>query len=124
MDVGRPRHIENINLNPTSVDELDEDYRTDIGDINADLSGVDFTGEDVDLSFRIDLTGNMRITLPPNVDVTVDVRVEGGDCHVLGRECGGFNQNTEFTDTGTDGIGGGKLHLDLNLRYGNLEVTR
>ncbi|WP_203845145.1 PspC domain-containing protein, partial [Dactylosporangium siamense] len=123
-DIGRPQRIENINLNPTSVKQLDNDYRTDIGDINADLSGVNFTGENTDLEFRIDLTGNMRITLPPNVDVTVKVRVEGGDCHILGRECGGFNQNNEFTDTGTDGVGGGELHLDLYLRYGNLEVTR
>ncbi|MFC5005893.1 PspC domain-containing protein [Dactylosporangium cerinum] len=123
-DIGRPQRIENINLNPTSVKQLDRDYRTDIGDINADLSGVDFSGENTDLEFRIDLTGNMRITLPPNVDVTVEVRVEGGDCHILGRECGGFNQNNEFTDTGTDGVGGGELHLNLYLRYGNLEVTR
>ncbi|MEV4517817.1 PspC domain-containing protein [Dactylosporangium sp. NPDC049525] len=124
VDGAAPRHIENININPTSVSELDGDYHTDIGDINADLSRVDFTGEEVDLSFRVDLGGNIRIVLPPNVDVTVEVRVEGGDCRVLGRECGGFNQTNQFTDTGTDGAGGGKLHLDLDLRYGNLEVTR
>lgn len=124
VDGSPPRHIENINISPTSVNELDEDYRTDIGDINADLSAVDFTGQEVNLSFRVDLGGNIRITLPPNVDVTVDVRVEGGDCSVLGRECGGFNQNNRFTDTGTDGAGGGKLHLELDIRWGNLEVTR
>jgi phage shock protein PspC (stress-responsive transcriptional regulator) len=124
VDGDQPRNIENINISPLSVDELDSDYRTDIGDINADLSGVDFTGEDVDVSFRVDLTGNMRIILPPNVDVTVEVRVEGGDCRVLDRQCGGFNQTNRFTDTGADGAGGGKLHLDLKLRWGNLEVTR
>ncbi|MEV0127454.1 PspC domain-containing protein [Dactylosporangium sp. NPDC050688] len=119
-----PRHIEKISLNPSTVAELDGEYRTDIGDINANLSRVDFTGEDVDLTFRVDLAGNIRIILPPNVDVTVDVRVEGGDCRVLGRPCGGFNQTNEFTDNGADGVGGGKLHLDLDVRWGNLEVTR
>ncbi|MFF5119157.1 PspC domain-containing protein [Dactylosporangium aurantiacum] len=120
----RQRHIENISISPSTAAELDHEYRTDIGDINADLSRVDFTGEDVDVSFRVDLAGNIRIILPPNVDATVDVRVEGGDCRVFGRPCGGFNQTNEFTDNGADGVGGGELRLDLDVRWGNLEVTR
>lgn len=124
MDGPSTKDVENININPMSVTELDSDYRTDFGNIHADLRQVDFTGQDVNISFRVGYGGNMQIILPKNVDVSVDVRVEGGDCRVLGRECGGFNQTNEFTDLGTDGAGGGKLHLDLDLRYGNLEVTR
>jgi hypothetical protein len=118
------RSSENININPMTVAELDDSYRTDFGNIHANLSRVNFTGEDFEIRFSVEIGGNIEIILPPDVDVTVEVRVEGGDCRVLGRECGGFNQTSEFTDLGQDGAGGGKLHLDLALRYGNLEVTR
>ncbi|GGM17493.1 PspC domain-containing protein [Dactylosporangium sucinum] len=123
-----PRSVADINLRPTEVSQLDDSYVTDLGNIRADLSALDFTttattGQPVDLSLRVKY-GNLQVILPPNVDVTVDVRVSGGDCKVFGQDCGGFNQTKEFANAGLDGAGGGKLHLDLSLDYGNLEVTR
>lgn len=120
----RSDHIESYNIHPLTVDDLNGDYRTDIGDIRADLTQVDFTGHNVDVSFQVRYSGNITIIVPPNVDVYVKVRVQGGQCTFVGRDCSGFNQNNEFTDAGADGVGGGRLHLDLDIGYGNLEVTR
>ncbi|MET7402274.1 LiaF domain-containing protein [Dactylosporangium sp. NPDC005572] len=124
-DPGVPRSVANINLRPDTLSELGSSYDTDLGNIHADLSRLDFStaGDEVVLDLRVRY-GDLQVILPPNVDVTVDVRVSGGDCRVLDQECGGFNQTKEFTDTGVDGAGGGKLHLNLDLDYGNLEVTR
>ncbi|MFD0584194.1 hypothetical protein [Dactylosporangium darangshiense] len=62
--------------------------------------------------------------MPEKVDVTVNVHIQGGDCKVFGNDCSGFRQTSSYTDYGTDGPGGGKLHLDLDLQWGNVKVTR
>jgi phage shock protein PspC (stress-responsive transcriptional regulator)/predicted membrane protein len=118
-----PHRTRNINLTPTAVSQLDPVYDTDIGNIDADLSGLDFTEQDVTVEFRADV-GNIEIVVPPKVDVTVDVHVQGGDCKVFDNDCGGFKQTSSFTDYGTDGQGGGKLHLVVDLQWGDVRVTR
>ncbi|MGI5245559.1 PspC domain-containing protein [Dactylosporangium sp. CA-139066] len=118
-----PHRSENITIMPTSVNELAPSYNTDIGNVSADLTGVDFSEQDVDVEFRVG-AGNIEIVVPPKVDVTVDVHIQGGDCKVFGNNCGGFKQTSSFTDYGTDGQGGGHLHLNLDLQWGDVRVTR
>jgi len=69
--------------------------------------------------------GTMRVLLPANVDVDVRAAMGAGDANVLGHQWGGFNQDTrEFTDLGVDGTGGGHLRLVIDMKAGELEVTR
>ena len=73
---------------------------------------------------RVNL-GNLRITLPQNVDVVVVANVDVGNADVLGENWNGLglDQRT-VTDNGPDGVGGGKLHIDASVSAGNLEVRR
>jgi hypothetical protein len=119
-----PHRADNLTIAPTSVTDLAPQYATDIGNIDADLSQVDFTNQDdVSVEFRVG-AGNLEITMPPNVDVTVDVHIQGGDCKVFDQGCGGFKQTNTITDYGDDGVGGGKLHLNLDLQWGDVRVNR
>ncbi|MEV6924633.1 PspC domain-containing protein [Dactylosporangium sp. NPDC051485] len=121
--VPAPHRTENITVTPVSVSALHPEYSTDLGNVTADLTGIDFVDQDVSVAFRVRV-GNINITVPPNVDVTVNVRIQGGDCRVFDHGCGGFKQTSSFTDLGADGPGGGKLHLDLDLQWGDVRVTR
>ncbi|WP_432831797.1 PspC domain-containing protein [Dactylosporangium sp. CA-092794] len=120
-----PRDTQNLHISPTTVAELGTRYSTDAGNIDADLSQLDLAGQDPPppVQFRAGF-GNIDITVPPNADVTVDVHIQGGDCKVFGNDCGGFNQTATYTDLGEDGAGGGTLHLNVDMRYGNVRVDR
>jgi len=109
---------------PASVSQLQSSYSQDAGDLALDLSKLDFTGQDIQLNARVDL-GNLRITLPQNVDVVVVANVDVGNADVLGENWNGLglDQRT-VTDNGPDGVGGGKLHIDASVSAGNLEVRR
>ncbi|MFI5913402.1 PspC domain-containing protein [Dactylosporangium sp. NPDC051541] len=125
-DVAIPRSTANIYIAPTTFEELRDEYSTDIGDVSADLTELNFTAQEMPtvISFHVG-AGDMRITVPANVDVTVNVRVQAGDCQVFDTQCGGFKQSTTVTDYGADGQGkGGQLTLDLDTQFGDVRVTR
>jgi phage shock protein PspC (stress-responsive transcriptional regulator) len=109
---------------PAAVSQLQPAYRQDVGDMVLDLSKVDFTGQDVNVSAQVNL-GNLKIVLPNTVDVVVVADVNVGNAQVFGENWNGLglDQRT-VTDNGTDGVGGGKLHIDASVDAGNLEVRR
>ena len=109
---------------PAAVSQLQSTYRQDVGDMVLDLSKVDFTGQDVNLTAQVNL-GNLKIVLPDTVDVVVVADVNVGNAQVFGENWNGLglDQRT-VTDNGTDGVGGGKLHIDASVDAGNLEVRR
>jgi len=119
-----------ISAAPFTVDDVDRSYRTDVGNIDLDLSRVDFLESRrppgggpvfIDVGTRI---GNIDITLPPNVDATVNVDVQGGDLVLFDRRYSGLNQHQEVTNEGSDGPGGGEIHIFANVNLGNVEVHR
>jgi phage shock protein PspC (stress-responsive transcriptional regulator) len=122
-----PHSSENISIQPGSFDELQGRYSTDIGDIDADLTQLNFKAQEVSptvVEFHVG-AGNLDIQVPPNVDVTVNVHIQGGDCHIFDNNgCGGFRTSTTVTDYGTDGPGGGKLELNLDMQWGDVRVER
>jgi hypothetical protein len=124
--VAVPHRTENISIQPGTFDELHENYSTDIGDINADLTQLNFAAQEISPTLvRFETrVGNVNITVPENVDVTVKVHIQGGDCQVLGTGCGGFKQTSTINDYGLDGPGGGKLTMDLDVQWGDVRVTR
>jgi hypothetical protein len=76
----------------------------------------------VDVSVDV---GNLTVILPPDVDTDVTARVDAGNATVLGHQVNGFGNDAQRVhDDGTDGPGGGKLHLNASVDLGKLEVHR
>ncbi len=116
--------IGEVTWSPTSVSDIDDSYRQNMGDLHLDLSDVDFSGRSVDVRVEVDL-GNLTIDLPSDVDVTVDAAVDVGNAEVLDESWSGLGSDRRtVTDLGADGEGGGDLHITAIVNVGNLEVTR
>jgi phage shock protein PspC (stress-responsive transcriptional regulator) len=116
-----------VTYTPTSVNEIQEMYRHDVGDVTLDLSLVDFTEaspEAVDITVRLDW-GNLTIILPPDVDATVETNVDVGNVQVFDQARSGLDPGRQtITDFGPDGPGGGQVRIDAAVDLGNLEVSR
>jgi predicted membrane protein len=99
-------------------------YETRLGTATLDLTRVDFTGQDARVGVDVNL-GEVKVILPPNVDVTVRVEVNAGDAYILDNRYGNFDgSQREVTDLGEDGAGGGRLLLFLQVNAATAEVTR
>ncbi len=111
-------------LVPTSVDQLGSSYHQNFGDFTMDLRKVDFTGANKEIQITMN-AGDLTILLPPRVDTTVHAKVNLGDATVFGDKWGGIGSPEHaVVDNDTDGVGGGTLVLDIQLKAGNLGVHR
>lgn len=111
---------------PRSVGEIRPEYRTTVGDATLDLSAVDFTGAAPPPPVRVNAeVGDVKVILPKDLDVTVEVGPGAGDAMILGQETEGpQHDRAPVTDDGDDGPGGPRLTLDVQSGVGNVEVTR
>ncbi|MEO3744268.1 PspC domain-containing protein [Plantactinospora sp. B5E13] len=117
-------HNDSVVWAPDSVSALAPSYQTRLGSSTLDLTRVDFTGQAATVRVAVNL-GEVRVILPPTVDVTVRVDVQAGDADVLGRRHSDFGGPTrEVVDLGDDGTGGGRLTISLSVDAGYAEVTR
>ena len=114
----------NIVHRPTSVGQIEPSYDYSAGRILLDLRKVPFRdGQPVRSS--IDLgTGDVTVLIPPDVDVHASGDVGVGDLRLLGQSAGGMDNSLVVTDLGSDGQGGGRLDLTIDLGVGEVEVNR
>ena len=109
------------------MDDIQDHYRHDAGNVVLDLTRVDFAGESVDIRAEVH-AGNLTIVLPPDVDTTVDGNVDVGNAEVFSQSWQGIgNGRRTVTDLGADGAdaaSGGELHITASVNVGNLEVHR
>jgi len=119
-----PVRSSSVTWKPTSANEIESTYKTDIGNATLDLTGVNFAGQDK--SIRVDIgAGNLTIIVGSNVDVTTVATVDVGNANVFGTRWGGVGQSSHtVADNGADGPGGGRLSIEANVDVGNLEVRR
>ena len=68
--------------------------------------------------------GDLRVLLPPNVDLQLTCRANVGDVNCLQRYASGSPAETTVRDTGLDGPGGGTLNLDARAGAGSVTVER
>jgi phage shock protein PspC (stress-responsive transcriptional regulator) len=115
-DVGRHE------IQPTSVADVAPQYVLNIGEEGLDFSGVDFAGHTVNTFVQVGV-GQIDVTVPRNVDVTVYGRVRLGDLRLFDAHGSGVSDITKI-DNGPDGPGGGRLNLTLNAGIGHVEVHR
>jgi hypothetical protein len=114
----------NILHRPTSVGQIEPSYEFSAGRILLDLRKVPFRdGQPVRSSIDMG-TGDVTVLVPPNVDVHASGDVGVGDLRLLGRSSGGMDNSLAVTDLGSDGQGGGRLDLTIDLGVGEVEVNR
>jgi phage shock protein PspC (stress-responsive transcriptional regulator) len=112
----------NITWTPTSVADLDGRYQLTFGEGLLDLRQVDFAGQDVEISVEV-TGGDIKVLVPPEVDVTANAAVFGGNATLFGQQAGGFVERT-VTDPGGAGTEAGTLVINVRVRFGDIEVHR
>jgi hypothetical protein len=123
LDRNRQDGAVHLRISPTSVAELPVGGDYGAGSVAYDLSAVDFTGANASIAASMGF-GEIVVTVPADVDVTVHARCGVGGVHLFDGDTGGLGTDRHVTDLGADGAGGGQLTLDLNTGFGNLEVRR
>jgi hypothetical protein len=109
---------------PATTTDMANRYENNFGNAVLDLSTVDFTGQDMQVTAEVNF-GNLEIIVPPRVDVTAHVEVGAGDATVFDNQWGGVNEGAnDVKDLGIDGVGGGTLRLNVKVNAGNAEVHR
>jgi hypothetical protein len=110
---------------PTTVAELSDNYQHSIGNVDLDLTNVNFDGVQKQVTVSIG-AGDMHVKVPPKVDVVVHAKVGAGNADVFDTHWDGINNpERTITDNATDrSAATGRLTLDLHVRVGNLEVSR
>lgn len=108
----------------TSVGQIRPTYDFSAGRILLDLRNVPFRdGQSVRSSIDMG-TGEVTVLVPPDVDVHTSGDVGVGDLRLLGQSSGGMDNSLNVTDLGSDGRGGGRLDLTIDLGVGEVEVDR
>ncbi|GAA1409467.1 PspC domain-containing protein [Catellatospora coxensis] len=109
---------------PTTLEELHDRYEHRFGEATLDLTGLDLTGKDIQVTAQI-TGGDLKVIVPPDVDVTVETEVNLADADVFGRSISGAGQRDTQISLGDDGKPGpGKLRLVLDVNLGHAEVIR
>ena len=125
--VSNPRDIVNdASYTPTSLQSVRSAYNAGIGDITLDLTSLPNTGS-VDTKVSVG-TGDARVFVPRNADVTVTCSAPIGNVDCLGTRQNGAN-NTALTTTQNapnptatgDNL---KITLDVESSIGDVEVIR
>jgi phage shock protein PspC (stress-responsive transcriptional regulator) len=114
--------VGDINATPTSVEQVQEHYRTSAGTATIDLTGLPNSG-DVETRVQVD-AGEAVVILPPDADVEVRCEISVGEMNCLGQQSGS-GSDVEFEDLGANQRDGDlrvELHVDVNA--GTLEVRR
>jgi len=113
-----------VTWTPQTFGELQSAYSHKAGSAELDLRELDFTGQDATVQLDVQ-AGDLRVVVPPDVDVTTNTTVRLGSATVFDRNANGVRiSDFSVTDLGPDGAGGGKLHLDIHVSLGNAEVSR
>lgn len=113
-----------VHWQPVAVAAVQPAYEHGFGGAVLDLRSVAFQGSDSVATRLTNGAGEVTVLLPPNVDVTVRAEVGAGQIDALGRRSDGLGGDVRATDNGTDGPGGGRLDLRIQLGAGNVEVRR
>jgi phage shock protein PspC (stress-responsive transcriptional regulator) len=111
----------------TTSEEVADHHQLLIGDLTVDLTGVPAQSgstQDVDVSVGI---GQMKVIVPPDATVTADAEVRAGDLDWPGAPDvsheSGVDVDRSFSVPGGS-AGGPRLHLDLSMGLGDVEVVR
>ncbi|HWG98397.1 MAG TPA: hypothetical protein VNV66_03515, partial [Pilimelia sp.] len=113
-----------VTWRPASVEAMAPRYEAHLADARLDLTDVDFARRSASVRVEVNV-GRLTIVLPPDVDVTAVVDVQGGEATVFGQQWRDIDQFPRTaTDLGADGAGGGQLELRVDVIAGNVRIHR
>jgi phage shock protein PspC (stress-responsive transcriptional regulator) len=116
--------VANNNYRPQTLAQVADRYDSKVGSMTLDLRAVDFTKAVQDTTITMDV-GQIKVLLPEKVDTTAAITMDNGRAVVFGHDYNGSEVDSmNFTDAGTDGTGGGTLRLTIQVKAGNVEVSR
>lgn len=105
--------------NPATFSEIPPDYRLGAGSLIVDLSGLDFTGQEVDVEAQVGL-GELRVYVPRDVAVKVRGRIGIGDFDAFGYGREGVGASFDHSIEGPNG----RIDLDTRVGAGELRVIQ
>jgi hypothetical protein len=116
--------VANNTYRPQTLAAVADRYDFTIGNATIDLRSLDFAAQDQTVTIEMRL-GQVQVLLPPTVDTSVTADVQDGRVNLFGQDHDAKELGAqEITDLGTDGKGGGTLHLAIRMNAGNVEVKR
>lgn len=106
---------------PQSFAELDSPYRLGIGQLELDLSSVDFAGRTESVLATVGI-GELRVVVPPAVEVVVTGHAGAGELDLFSWHEEGTSVDHRVVSPGQEG--GGRLQLRSRVGIGHVEVDR
>jgi phage shock protein PspC (stress-responsive transcriptional regulator) len=103
---------------PTTISQVQPEYRLAAGELRLDLSEVDLVGGTLNVLVEVG-AGEVIIDLPPNAGFDIDASVGIGELRLLARHDTGIGIVSRVTEAGD-----GKLILEINLGAGSVGVRR
>ena len=108
-----------VTLTPDSLAELPAAYQIGSGDIDLDLSRVDFAGETRTLDLDMGI-GSIHVHVPPGVAIEATANAIVGDVQVGGLRSSGLGAEV----TRNSGGSAGTLVVDADVRIGSIAIHR
>jgi predicted membrane protein len=105
---------------PQTLAGLESSYRHGVGRLELDLSGFNRPSQLAGRTVHINTgVGETTVYVPEGLPVTLHAELKGGEIRAFGREWHGSDNDVRTTD------GEGRaLHLEINQRFGDMEVIR
>ena len=107
---------------PSSVDELRDNYNLETGSLEVNLEDVDLPEGTTDLEANVD-TGALTVVVPKGVAVKTHAEVGDGSMSILGSDIVGENVQKDFETKDYDQADR-RLALDLSVGTGVISAVR
>lgn len=115
--------VGDVEYRPLTLDAVEERYSLGAGQLELDLSGVQFPATTTRVEVSVG-AGETTIIVPDDVTVAVDGELRVGDAHVLGTTTIGRPFIGDLGSKIDEGTGAGRLQLSIDNGVGELIVRR
>jgi phage shock protein PspC (stress-responsive transcriptional regulator) len=107
--------------NPTTFEEIQDEYSIEIGNLELDLTDLPWDGEEITIETSVDL-GNIELRIPSEVAIVGEASVDIGHVGTPGRESAGLGDPTLVFDETDRGLG--TVFLNAHVDMGNIDIRR
>lgn len=107
---------------PSSMEELKENYELDVGVLELNLKDLDLPEGTTQVEARVD-DGALTVVVPDDVSVRVDAEAENGALSIFGRDTSGEDVERNYAQDGYEQAER-RLSLELSVDTGAITVRR